>query len=84
MKREELENLLKLKPEISNPEKFSPDFKLREYIELRLIADALIKISDSLKADIVKLNYNNGSMINKELKNVSIAEILHDISKSKS
>lgn len=49
MTREELNKKLELSNQISNNEKFSGDLHLRNHIELRLIADALIDISKSLK-----------------------------------
>jgi hypothetical protein len=48
MTREELNKQLQLPNEINNNEKFSGDLHLRNYIELRLIADALIGINYTL------------------------------------
>jgi hypothetical protein len=48
MTREELNKQLQLPNEISNNEKFSSDLHLRNHIELRLIADALIGIKQTL------------------------------------
>jgi hypothetical protein len=48
MTREQLNKQLQLPNEINNNEKFSGDLHLRNYIELRLIADALIGINYTL------------------------------------
>jgi len=72
MTREQLNKLLELPNEISNNEKFSRDFHLRNHIELRLIADALTNISKALRtvdlddfqvtiADILQNTYENKS-----------------------
>ena len=60
MTREELNKSLELSNEVKNSDKFSEDIKLRNYVELRIIADALVDISQSLKTDILDINYSNG------------------------
>jgi hypothetical protein len=72
MTREQLEQQLELTSKINTNEKFSGDLHLRNYIELRLIADALTNISKALRtvnlddfqvtiADILQNTYENKS-----------------------
>lgn len=73
MTRKELEKELELSSQVKNSDKYQEDLKLRQYIELRLIADALIDISKSLKVDIMNINYSGGKYTSR------LADILHDI-----
>jgi hypothetical protein len=72
MTREQLQQQLELTSKINSNEKFSADLQLRNYIELRLIADALTNISTALRtidfdnfpitiADILQNTYENKS-----------------------
>ena len=73
MTREELNKSLELSNEARNSDKFSEDIKLRNYVELRIIADALVDISKSLKTDIYDINYSNGKFTTR------IADIIYNI-----
>lgn len=74
MTRKELENEFELESKLRNSDKYQEkDMNLRYYIELRLISDALIDISKSLKVDILNINYSGEKYTSR------LADILHNI-----
>jgi len=73
MTRKELEKEFELSNNLSSFEKYSDDMNIRYYIEMRLISDALIDISKSLKVDIFNINYSGGQYTSR------LANILHNI-----
>ena len=73
MERKDLEKQLGLDSELHISEKFAGNLETRNYIELRLIADALTDISKSLKTEVLDINYKGGKYTQR------IARILQEI-----